>query len=137
MLDDVLAGFVSAEAAERDYGVKIVARAIDPKATARLRAARPLRSKDSGHAFDFGPERNGWDAVFTRDRMQALNDALMTRPPSQRQSLRQELFRCAVPELFDADARAARRVIPDPAASAERLEAATAELVKDHGAREA
>ncbi len=132
VLDDVLSGFVSPEAAERDYGVKIVERAIDREATARLRKARPLRSKENGDAFDFGPERNGWDAVFTRDRMQALNDALMTRPPSQRQSLRQELFRVVVPELFDADARAARQVIPDPAASKERLEAATADLAKDH-----
>ncbi len=132
VLDDVLSGFVSPESAERDYGVKIVERAIDPEATARLRAARPLRSKGSGDAFDFGPERNGWDAVFTRDHMRALNDALMTRPPSQRQSLRQDLFRSVVPELFDADARAARRVIPDPEASGERLEAAIADLVKDH-----
>ncbi|MEM7723259.1 MAG: hydantoinase B/oxoprolinase family protein [Pseudomonadota bacterium] len=41
VLEDVLAGLVSAEAAARDYGVAVKGRAVDSEATARLRAARP------------------------------------------------------------------------------------------------
>jgi N-methylhydantoinase B len=41
VLEDVLGGFVSAEAAERHYGVVIAGEAIDATATAARRAARP------------------------------------------------------------------------------------------------
>jgi N-methylhydantoinase B len=132
VLDDVLSGFVSPEAAERDYGVRIADRAVDEEATSQLRAGRPLRSAASGHAFDFGPERAEWDTVFTGDRMRALNDELMTRPISLRQGLRQNIFRQAAPALFEADARAARRVLPDQARAAKLLDAAIAELAKSH-----
>jgi len=132
VLDDVLSGFVSPEAAERDYGVRIADRAVDEEATSQLRAGRPLRSVASGHTFDFGPERAEWDTVFTGDRMRALNDALMAQPISLRQGLRQNIFRAAAPALFEADARAARRVLPDQARAAKLLDAAIAELAKSH-----
>ena len=41
VLRDVLGGFVSADAAARDYGVSVANGAVDTDATARLRAARP------------------------------------------------------------------------------------------------
>jgi N-methylhydantoinase B len=41
VLEDVLAGLVSVEAAARDYGVVVTGRSVDAAATARLRAARP------------------------------------------------------------------------------------------------
>lgn len=41
VLTDVLGGYVSAEAAARDYGVAIAGGAVDAEATARLRAGRP------------------------------------------------------------------------------------------------
>jgi N-methylhydantoinase B len=133
VVDDVLAGFVSREAAARDYGVSIVESDIEREETSRLRAARPLRSVQ---AFDFGSERVGWDAVFTRDRMRALNDALMTRQHPLRQTLRQGLFQEVVPALFDADARTKRRVIRDPTSVAQRLEAAIADLANGNRSRE-
>ena len=41
VLEDVLGGFVTASAAQRQYGVAIIDSSLDLEATARLRADRP------------------------------------------------------------------------------------------------
>ena len=55
VLDDVLDGFISAETAERDYGVVIApaGRAVDEEATAAARGARRTLSPSSPRAPDF------------------------------------------------------------------------------------
>ncbi|XWN28930.1 MAG: hydantoinase B/oxoprolinase family protein [Devosia sp.] len=116
VLADVLSGFVSEEAARRDYGVAIVGETVDAAETERLRAARPLRLANDV-PFDFGPEREAWDAVFDQDRMARLNAVLMAMPLQVRGEARQDHFATATPLLFDKAAKAARAVLPDPDAA--------------------
>ena len=54
----------------------------------RLRAARP-RHKASAD-FDFGPEREAWEAVFDDATMSRLNRALAKLPKSVRQDVRRQ-----------------------------------------------
>ncbi len=51
VLEDVLGGFVSAEAALRLYGVAIAEGVVDPAGTAKLRAARPAAGAFHRHAY--------------------------------------------------------------------------------------
>lgn len=122
VLEDVASGWLSEAAARRDYGVAIAGGAVDMDETARLRAARPRRTPQS-HPFDFGPERAAWDGVFTAARMARLNEALFALPRAQRSERRAALFRAAVPALWDPAARAARRLLEDPAGAAAALDA--------------
>ncbi len=112
--EDVRSGWVSAAAARRDYGVVLTDGQIDPEATRELRRSRPPRDAAS-HPFDFGPERDLWDTVFTPARMAALNTAVFARQAALRSEWRERLFRQSLPPLFDETARAARQVITDPA----------------------
>jgi len=50
-LEDVLSGFVSADAAKRLYGVALSDGAIDQAATAKLRARRPPTKAFHRHAY--------------------------------------------------------------------------------------
>ena len=56
---DVLSGYISETAAERDYGVVLADNAVDEVATharrASIRATRPALRR-----FEFGPERDAW-----------------------------------------------------------------------------
>lgn len=120
--EDVASGWVSIEAAKRDYGIAFDANGtIDIAGTDQLRAARPIRDPVDV-PFDFGPERNAWDQVFTSDRMAALNESIYALPLSIRAEKRAALFREVVPGLFDPDARAARRVLVDTTSSANMLD---------------
>ncbi|MEM7444723.1 MAG: hydantoinase B/oxoprolinase family protein [Pseudomonadota bacterium] len=121
VLEDVRYGFVSVEAAERDYGVAIVDGTVDGDRTAWLRGQRPVVEQPNEISFDFGPEREAWDAVLTDDTMQTLNDRLMQLPLATRQDTRQGLFRAVVPGLFDPQARADRTVLDDETAIRGRL----------------
>ncbi|MEM8855613.1 MAG: hydantoinase B/oxoprolinase family protein [Pseudomonadota bacterium] len=116
VLADVLSGFVSEEAARRDYGVAIVGESVDAAETERLRAARPPRLANDV-PFDFGPERDAWDAVFDQERMARLNAVLMAMPQQVRAEARQDHFATATPLLFDKAAKAARAILPDPDAA--------------------
>ena len=72
---DVARGYVSAAAAERDYGVALSDGKVDAQATERLRARR---KPCAGH-FHFGPEREGYEAQWTPaayERLHAVLDAL-------------------------------------------------------------
>lgn len=100
VLEDVAAGWVSTGAARRDYGVAIAGGAVDAAETARLRAARPVRTAEAV-PFDFGPEREAWDALFPPERMARLNAEVFAAPPAVRAARRVALFREAVPGLFD------------------------------------
>ena len=119
--EDVRFGFVSAEAAERDYGVVIRDGAIDNEATARRREGR---GNPASSPFDFGPERQAWESVFDDTLMERLNAALMRLPTSHRHGRRQAIYRRVTPNLFDAGAE----VITDAAAQRALLAAAVAEL---------
>jgi N-methylhydantoinase B len=124
VLSDVRRGFVGLGAAARDYGVAIADGAIDRARTATLRARRA----NAAAAFDFGPEREVWEAVFTDARMRALNRHLYALPKALRQEVRAQVFERAVPGIGSPDRPPLTELVPDPAAAAARLEAALAEL---------
>lgn len=99
VLHDVRNGFVTAEAAARDYGVVVRNGELDEDATRMRRAAM---QPASGH----GPERERWDAVFTPEVMDRLNARLVAMPGSARQRRRRDIFAQALSALPDGFPRA-------------------------------
>lgn len=99
VLHDVERGFVSPEAARRDYGVVIDAGgALDEAASAALRAAGADRPAE---AFDFGDSRRQWESVFSDALVTRLNAALMRLPASARGRQRRAIYEAVMPELAD------------------------------------
>ncbi|HEV2510799.1 hydantoinase B/oxoprolinase family protein [Bosea sp. (in: a-proteobacteria)] len=94
VLHDVRNGFVTAEAAARNYGVVIHGGEVDEAATGARRAAM---QRAGGH----GPERERWDAVFTPELMDRLNAGLVALPGSARQRRRRDIFAQALSALPD------------------------------------
>jgi N-methylhydantoinase B len=112
-------GFVTTEGAYRDYGVAITGDGrIDAAATADGRARKP--NHPTGF-FDFGPDRRAWEAVFSDAVMSELNQRLYALPKAIRQDVRRDLFEAAVPGISRPDGRSFAELIPDPAASSQRL----------------
>jgi N-methylhydantoinase B len=123
--NDVESGFVSREGARRDYGVVIGEdEAVDEAATAKLRASRV---KDNIRAdFDFGPEREAWEAVFDDAVMSELNRRLLELPKSIRQDKRRWIIEQTVPDLPRAGAGLLVDVLSDADAARRRLKQAMA-----------
>lgn len=119
VVTDVRLGYVSAAGAERDYGVVISNGAADEKATEALRAER-RNARTSLPKFNFGPERDAWEAVFDDTNMTRLNTALMQIPTSVRYERRERLFLEVIPGLV--------RGAPDLAAVVGDIPAARARL---------
>lgn len=89
VLKDVERGYVSREAAEREYGVIIRDGALDVGATNKLRSERAAHS---GH-FHFGPERDGYEAQWTPAAYDLLTDILGGLPIHWRFFVKTEIFR--------------------------------------------
>ncbi len=125
VLSDVRNGFVSREAALRDYGVAIdPSDALDTEATARRRgAARPVAGD-----FAFGAERVAWETVFDDATMRALNTRLALLPRASRARRRREIFEAAVPDLTREGALSLATALADTRAVKERLLAAMTRL---------
>ena len=123
---DVESGFVSRAGARRDYGVVIGDHdTLDEAATAKLRASRV---RDNVHAdFDFGPEREAWEAVFDDATMSELNRRLMALPKSIRQDKRRWIFEQTVPDLPIAGAGSLVDILADSDAARRRLKRAMAQ----------
>jgi len=117
---DVELGFVSRDAARRDYGVMISANGdIDDDATHR---ARKTRVRENVRAsFDFGPEREAWEAVFDDALICDLNRRLYELPKPVRQNKRQWIFAQALPHLPKAGADTLASVLSDPDKVRDRL----------------
>lgn len=117
---DVTRGYVSQEAAERDYGVVIRGDVVDEEAT---RALRAVRAPVAGH-FHFGPEREGYEAQWTGDAYDRLTAILSGLPIHWRFFAKTEIFRRmkgragaqGVAEAF-AEARARFPEMPDTRAA--------------------
>ncbi|NYZ12261.1 hydantoin utilization protein B [Azospirillum sp. RWY-5-1] len=86
---DVERGYVSAEAARRDYGVILRDGVPDEVATAAERAIRP---KPAGF-FHFGPERSGYEAQWTPAAYDRLMGILFSLPIHWRFFTKTEIFR--------------------------------------------
>ena len=121
VLADVCAGFVTCEAAARDYGVVIVGAEIDIAAT---KATRASRKHVPCATFGFGPDRERWEEVFTDATMTELNDKLYALPKAVRQDVRRGVFEAAVPGISDSAGRAITELLTDPTAAAQRLRVA-------------
>lgn len=122
---DVARGYVSAEAAERDYGVVIQDGVVDEAGTEKLRAARAVPDKH----FHYGPERDGYEAQWTREAYDLLTEILQGLPIHWRFFTKTEIFRRmkgrvgadGVAAAF-ADVKARFKDMPEPLV--ERKEAA-------------
>ena len=95
VLRDVRAGFVNVDEARTDYGVVIENGNINFRATETLRT----QDRPSPAPFEFGPEREAWDRVFTDTRMLVLTDYLLSKPPALATRLRAQLFSDLLPDL--------------------------------------
>lgn len=86
---DVEQGYVSAEAAECDYGVVIRDGVVDEAATEALRATFPA---PEGH-FHYGPERLAYETQWTRETYDLLTEILAGLPIHWRFFTKTEIFR--------------------------------------------
>ena len=120
---DVEMGFVSRDAAQTEYGVAIDAKGnLDAEAT---RKARASRVKDNIRAdFDFGPEREAWEAVFDDEIMCEINRRLFALPRSVRQERRHQVFARTVPDMPVAGTASLVDVLADTDKMRARLKAA-------------
>ncbi len=127
---DAELGFISRQGAADDYGVVITDEGtVDKAATKALRAARPRDNRRTD--FDFGPEREAWEAVFDDAVMRELNRRLYTLPKSVRQEKRRWIFSQAVPDLPVAGGTPLTQTMGDPDAIRARLDGAMAEVFGD------
>ena len=110
---DVTRGYVSAEAAMRDYGVILTADGIpDPTATDAARAGR--RQSHPAPHFAFGPEREAHEAVWTLAIYRDLTTILAAMPVHWRFFVKTKLFELLPRAASLADAMAAlRQAYPD------------------------
>lgn len=138
--DDVVKGYVSRAAATRDYGVVVAdddACTVDEAATARRRA-EIATTRGKLKPFDFGPEREAWDAVFDDASMSRLNGLLMQFGAAVRSRRRRDIFERVIPALPRIGATPFADVIGDIAAARARLAAEIEHLERDlgHSARQ-
>ncbi len=126
VLRDVRLGFVSREAAERDYGVVIAdGGVVDEAATKTIRTTR---TRDNVRAdFDFGPEREAWEAVFDDETMMELNRRLYALPKSVRFETRKRIFGQALPGLSMGGGEPFLALLADPDSVKARLGKAIAD----------
>ena len=122
VLRDVTLGFVSKAGVAEDYGVILADGGVDKEATARRRRERP--SGPGNTPFDFGPDREAWEAVFDDDTMTELNRRLLALPRSVRTEARQRIFEAALPGLPMAGSGGMLDLFADTAAVRARLRAA-------------
>lgn len=118
---DVAQGYVTRDAASRDYGVVLDASgAADASATDALRE-QIRATRGAPQKFAFGPEREAWEAVFDDAAMCRMAALLLRLNPAARTARRQEIFATVVPDLAQVRHRPLPEVMGDPAAARQRL----------------
>jgi len=125
VLRDVEEGFVSAEAAERDYGVAIPEGKVDAERTGALRAARRA-APAPGPRFTLGPYREAFESRWPDALQTAVNAATAPYPAALRDYVRRALMAeidrrldgaapvppASVPALLDQVVRAGNLPLP-------------------------
>jgi N-methylhydantoinase B len=86
---DVQGGYVSVQAAAREYGVAVVNGRVDQAATARLRSAMPA---PAAMHFTLGPEREAFEQVFSEAFYAELTSWLAAMPSHWRFFAKSRLF---------------------------------------------
>ncbi len=122
LLRDVEVGYVSREAARRDYGVVISDSGLDLVETETLRKGMRAR-RGPPPAFDFGPERDAWEQVFDDASMMRINALFMQLGPNVRPQRRKELFERVIPDLPKVGVVPLHEVIGDIDVARRRLAA--------------
>ena len=74
-------------------------------------------------AFDFGPERDAWEAVFDDGTMLRLNALLMRLGTHVRTERRREIYEAAIPDLPKVGVRPLHDIVGDIPAARGRLAA--------------
>ncbi|MBR0680865.1 hydantoin utilization protein B [Roseomonas eburnea] len=92
VLLDVKRGYVSAAAAQRDYGVVLRDGAVDEAGTEALRAALRAACPANGAHFDFGPEREAHERVWTAEGYAAMTEIMTALPTHWRFFVKTRLF---------------------------------------------
>ena len=110
VLSDVRRGLISTESARKDYGVAVRDGEVDATATRVLREGRPPRRVE----FDYGPEREVFEAVWTDAMQMALNRTLVDYPLTLRNYLKQRT-------MAEVNARARAERTTEPAEIADLL----------------
>jgi N-methylhydantoinase B len=90
VLADVQRGFVSEVAAKSEYGVVIKDDAVDIEATENERFK--MRQKENDNLFDFGPEREDYEKLWTKQTYDALTDVLDRVPISWKSFVKSKIF---------------------------------------------
>ena len=130
VLRDVELGYISRAAAMEDYGVVITDAGLDDAGTlAHREAIRTARGPLA--EFDFGPERDAWDAVFDDASMTELNALLMQLGANVRSQRRQRIFEAVVPDLPKVGTLPLDEAIGPIAPARQRLSHAIATLKED------
>ena len=101
VLLDVQRGFVSADAARRDYGVALTDGTVDEEATATLRAGRA--GEVDNEFFDYGSGRVAFEQVWTEANYGALTELLQELPRHWRFFVKHRVFEGM--EALDESAR--------------------------------
>ncbi len=87
---DVARGYVTTDAAVRDYGVVLDQGVLDSKATLALRAEM-VDALPQGH-FHFGAERDAFEAIWTRQAYAQMTQLMAELPVHWRFFVKTELF---------------------------------------------
>jgi N-methylhydantoinase B len=90
VLRDFLSGYISQSGAEKNYGVVIHNNQLDLNSTEKLRHKMSLTVEDD--KFDFGPERNDYDSVWSESIYTALTELLMEMPTPLRSFAKKEIY---------------------------------------------
>lgn len=117
VLQDVLSGLVSPEAARADYGVIVRDDALDAAAT---QVHRDTHRPDVPE-IDFGPERAVWESVFDDRTATELALRLQHLPVGGRQATRQEILSAVLPRMSEVNTIGLAAVIDDAKAQKRAL----------------
>jgi N-methylhydantoinase B len=90
VLVDVQSGYISLLAAKEEYGVVIHNNQIDLEATQRLRSKLEITKNRA--EFDYGPEREQYESIWSESTYHVLNSLLMRVPISLRPFVKKEIY---------------------------------------------
>ena len=92
VVQDVKCGFVTPESARDTYGVVLENGSHNPTETQRLRDTL-ISNRENGEAFfDYGPERDKFESVWTNENYTALSDLLDDLPVHWRFFMKHRIF---------------------------------------------
>jgi N-methylhydantoinase B len=93
VVEDVRRGYLSVDQARELYGVVLADGSIDAARTAELRAeAKRISDQTAATHFDYGAQRNAYEAKWTRERYDVLTGILARAPVVWRHFLKHKIF---------------------------------------------